>query len=880
MGNVCPFQIQCGDSFINRCWDCTSGQAEYICQLEHNLEALQIAREELRELKDDVIRRLGIEEGGNMKRREQVQGWLLRVEAKITEVDELIGDGPQEIQKLCLGGCCSKNLKSSYTFGRRVVRGLQDVAALKSKGDFEVFVERSAREPVIERPIEPTAGLEGMLDRVWNCLIEEAIGLVGIYGMGGVGKTTLLTRINNKFLDTPHDFDVVIWVVVSKDLRLEKVQEEIAKKIGLSNDGQWQHKSFSEKAAEIFQVLRKKKFVLLLDDIWKRVELKDVGVPIPKTQNRSKIVFTTRSRAVCSYMEAEQKIKVEPLAWEKAWELFQEKVGVDTLDADPDIPNIAEEVARECAGLPLALITVGRAMACKKTPQEWRYAVEVLRVSASNMQVMGDEVFPILKFSYDSLPNYKIKSCFLYCTLYPEDYKISKDELIEHWMCENFWDEGHNQVDAFNEGYNIIGMLVHACLLEHEGSSVKMHDVIRDMALWITCEVEKEEHKYLVQAGAQSSKAPEIERWRGKKRVSLMENNIEQLTEVPRCPDLVTLFLCGNGCFRSIPDDFFQFMNALTVLDVSETALKFLPNGISGLVALQYLNLSRTKIKQLPPELMALRKLKYLNLEHNYDLHSIPSKMMSGFPLLQVLRMFSCGVVCHVQDEGAIYVETLLLLKHLKVLSFTIRHAYVLHRFLTSHKLLSCTQALSLQDLRDPEFSSSTDMQPKNAAAQALGGLRNPARLRKRNFDRLRHVDVTRCLLLQDLTWLILAPNLTELYVSKCENLEEIISSAKLGAILDKDENLNPFPRLKVLKLYQLLRLKSIYWNALPFPFLQEITVIDCPLLQKLPLNNESARGQVVIIEAEKHWWDSVQWENEASKTAFQFCFQDLGRRS
>ncbi|KAF2302571.1 hypothetical protein GH714_037823 [Hevea brasiliensis] len=849
MGNICPCQFQCGDSFINRCWDCTSGQAEYICQLEDNLEALQIAREELRELKEDVIRRLGIEEGGHMKRLEQVQGWLLRVEAKITEVDKLIQDGPQQIQKLCLGGCCSKNLKSSYIFGKRVARRLQNVVDLKSKGDFKVLVERSAGEPVIERLIEPTMGLEGMLDKVWNCMIEEEVGLVGIYGMGGVGKTTLLTQINNKFLDTPHDFDVVIWVVVSKDLRLEKVQEEIAKKIGLSND------------------------------IWKRIELKDVGVPLSKRQNRSKILFTTRSKAVCSNMEAEKIIKVEPLVWEKAWELFQEKVGADTLGADPDIPGVAEDVARECAGLPLALITIGRAMACKKMPQEWRYAVEMLRKSASNMQGMEDEVFPILKFSYDNLPNYKVKSCFLYCTLFPEDYKISKDGLIERWICEKFWDDGVNQVDEFNEGYTIIGMLVHACLLEDDGSSVKMHDVIRDMSLWIACEVEKEEHKYLVQAGAQLTKAPEMERWRGTKRLSLMENNIEQLTEVPRCPDLLTLFLCGNGYFKSIPDDFFQFMNALTVLDLSETTLKFLPNGISKLVSLQYLNLSRAKIKELPSELMALKKLKYLNLEHNYDLHSIPRKMMSGFPLLQVLRMFSCGVVCYVQDEDAINVERLMLLKHLKVLSITIRHAIVLHRFLTSHKLLSCTQALSLQDLMDAEFSSSTNMLLQKAKTQAPDGLHNPARLRKRSFDRLRHVDVTRCLQLQDLTWLILAPNLTELYVSKCENLEEIISFGKLGKVMDKEENLSPFPRLKVLKLYQLLRLKSIYWNALSFPFLEEITVIECPLLRKLPLNTESAKGKVVI-EADKHWWDSVQWDDEASKTAFQSGFQDLGRRS
>ena len=71
-----------------------AGQAVYICQLEDNLEALKIASEELRESKDDLIQKLSIEEGKWMKRLKQVQGWVSRTEAKITEVDDLIKVGP------------------------------------------------------------------------------------------------------------------------------------------------------------------------------------------------------------------------------------------------------------------------------------------------------------------------------------------------------------------------------------------------------------------------------------------------------------------------------------------------------------------------------------------------------------------------------------------------------------------------------------------------------------------------------------------------------------------------------------------------------------------------------------------------------------------
>ncbi|KAM1717384.1 hypothetical protein ACFX11_025223 [Malus domestica] len=95
-------------------------------------------------------------------------------------------------------------------------------------------------------------------------------------------------------------------------------------------------------------------------------------------------------------MGAHKKIKVECLAWDKAWTLFPEKVGDGTLYIHPDIPTLAEVVAKECDGLPLALITVGRAMAGKKTPREWSHGIQVLKRSASELSGMGDEVFPLL----------------------------------------------------------------------------------------------------------------------------------------------------------------------------------------------------------------------------------------------------------------------------------------------------------------------------------------------------------------------------------------------------------------------------------------------------------------------------------------------------
>eukprot|EP00262_Sarcandra_glabra_P012017 TRINITY_DN2996_c0_g1_i3.p1 TRINITY_DN2996_c0_g1~~TRINITY_DN2996_c0_g1_i3.p1 ORF type:complete len:114 (-),score=20.91 TRINITY_DN2996_c0_g1_i3:298-639(-) len=83
-------------------------------------------------------------------------------------------------------------------------------------------------------------------------------------------------------------------------------------------------------------------------------------------------------------MKARKKIKVECLAQEEAWNLFLDNVGEEAMNCHPDIPTLAEIVAQKCGGLPLALITIGRAMASKKTPQEWKHAITVLGESASD----------------------------------------------------------------------------------------------------------------------------------------------------------------------------------------------------------------------------------------------------------------------------------------------------------------------------------------------------------------------------------------------------------------------------------------------------------------------------------------------------------------
>ncbi|KAK0596959.1 hypothetical protein LWI29_020525 [Acer saccharum] len=805
-----------------------------------------------------------------MKRTGQVQGWLSRVQAAENQVAELQKLKDEETQKLCLGGYCSNNCKSSYNFGKRVHKMLQELTTLKTEGDFKNVAEKMPEDPVDEMPIHPTIiGLQSTFDKVWSCLGDQQAGIIGLYGMGGVGKTTLLTQINNKFRDTPNDFDVVIWVVVSKDQKLEMIQETISKKIGLWDDS-WKTKRLEEKALDIFKVLSQKRFVLLLDDIWERVDLMELGVPLPSPKISSKIVFTTRFNEVCGHMDARKQFKVECLAPEEAWKLFQMKVGRD-LDNDPDILQVAKLVAKECDGLPLALITIGRAMACKKTVEEWNHAIQILKKSAFEFSGM-EVVYSRLKFSYDSLASDTLRSCLLYCSLFPEDYEIEKRDLIDFWIGEGFFDE-------YEVGYSIIGDLLRACLLEEgDYDGLKMHDVIRDMALWIACEIEKEKGKFLVQTSVGLTEAPETEKWEGVKRMSLMRNRIENLSEIPSCPHLSTLFLNENS-LKMINNDFFRFMPSLKVLNLSSNGLIEFPLGISRLVSLQHLDLSYTKIKELPEELKALANLRCLNLGRMHYLHRVPRRLISSLAKLRIFKLtwyrWDLGPVGDnvLYSGGEYLVEELLCLKYLKALSVELKGSCALGEFLKSQKLRNCTRFLQLKGLEESlDVVSLTGMKHLYTLAIYRYGLEElkidycPGEIQKIResncFHSLGKVKIHGCIKLRDATWLVFAPNLKNIIISCCGDMEEVISVEKCGQVKDEIESLNPFAKLKYLRLLDLIRLKSIYWKPLPFPHLKLIKASFCPSLEKLPLDFNNVKERKIDFDLDPHLSEELERED------------------
>uniref|UniRef100_A0A2N9FDV0 Uncharacterized protein n=1 Tax=Fagus sylvatica TaxID=28930 RepID=A0A2N9FDV0_FAGSY len=346
--------------------------------------------------------------------------------------------------------------------GKLAFKKIGEMEELYQRG---VFIDSLVVDPpvshgeILSTPIlvgESTA--ERIKEKIWACLLDDDdVRKIGVYGMGGIGKSTVMEHINNSLLKESNKFDYVIWVIVSKPFNVIQLQHDIARKLDLDLR---EVEHVKERAAKLKAKLEdKKRYVLILDDMWEAFPLEKVGIPEPTSSNGCKLVLTTRLLDVCLGMNC-KNIKMELLSKEEAQNLFLDKLGRDVFNS-PNLKAIAEEVLERCAQLPLAIVTIaGKA-----------------------------EVFKILEFSYERLKDEKLQQCLLHCALYPEDFKIEKPELIEHLIDEGIIERRNSRQAEFDRGYSMLNKLENACLLEggieenDKERFVKMHDLVRDMVL-------------------------------------------------------------------------------------------------------------------------------------------------------------------------------------------------------------------------------------------------------------------------------------------------------------------------------------------------------------------------------------------------------------
>ncbi|PIA55369.1 hypothetical protein AQUCO_00800254v1 [Aquilegia coerulea] len=424
-------------------------RCKHMINPKKDIKKLIIVKTELIALKDDVNGKLHT---ARIDRGEVpthvVESWLKNVQ-RILEDTKLI-EGEFKTSKRCLNGvlpkCCS-----NFNLGQRISELIMEGNTLTRKGSDLLKETLTWQVPKVgdELPAQKLVGettAQKSLEKVWDLLMDGESRVVGVYGMGGIGKTKMAMAIYNRILEKSNQFDKIIWVTLSKARDIPGLQIDIAKKVDLDLSNEQDE---IERMGKLHEALKRRKRILFIfDDMWQEFPLGEIGIPEPTTDNGCKVLITTRKKEVCNKMGCRAGIvKVETLTEEEAWELFLDKVD----ELTPEVMSTAKLVAKECSGLPLAIITVAAAMRGNADLGDWTVALNDLRNFSNRIIDSEDIVFERLKFSYDRLPNEKLKQSFLCCALYPEDYKILARELVDFWIMDGMV-EGRSRQDELLEG--------------------------------------------------------------------------------------------------------------------------------------------------------------------------------------------------------------------------------------------------------------------------------------------------------------------------------------------------------------------------------------------------------------------------------------------
>ncbi|XP_042032828.1 probable disease resistance protein At4g27220 [Salvia splendens] len=585
-----------------------------IKEFELNLKALQKNLKSLGAKASDIEEEIKNSElSGRKKRKREVEEWLEEVRSIENQVVELGTQVESEgfIVRLMDGELPAKLndevdelIEQSRYFGKLVLN------VCGSKPLTNMMVGEAFNEN---------------LETILELLDSGQVSSIGVYGMGGVGKTTLAKHIHNRFLQ--HSRGRVIWVTVSQEFSVTTLQDKIARFIGVDLVGEDNKDIRAERLHTTLSQM--KNSVLIFDDVWENIDLLKVGCPI--SVECCRLIITTRSLEVCRQICCQKVFQVKTLHHHEAWELFRETLR-NEIELDSSAEEIARSVAKLCGGLPLGIVTVAGSMRGERAIHTWRNAYAELKERVSGNDGMGDgDVYKVLRYSFDRLSrNHHIQNnefntlqqCFLHCALYPEDEEIMREHLVREFISGGLVDERKTRTEQIERGHSILDKLVNACLLEscadHDEfgrptERVKMHVLVRGMALKIC------EGKYMVRTGGDLKRIPKEAEWaKDLEKVSFMNNGIRRIEEgiSPDCPKLSTLLLRDNVCLEFIPDSLFSKMQGLRTLDLCYTNITKLPKSICAIQSLKALLLEWCDRLENVPYLGEMTELRELNLSH------------------------------------------------------------------------------------------------------------------------------------------------------------------------------------------------------------------------------------------------------------------------
>ncbi|GKV50729.1 hypothetical protein SLEP1_g57427 [Rubroshorea leprosula] len=481
---------------------------------------------------------------------------------------------------------------------------LRGQTCLRQHQKTDSFLDNST---VFEREVD----VSRILSLLRDLRSQHPISGVSIVGMAGIGKTTIAKSIYMKAKEEKL-YDLAAWVCVSEDFNDQIILGEMSEHFGC---GAAPRNSINALLENLAKKLENKTFLLILDDVWnedpdKGEHFSSCLLKILKT-NGSSVVITTRSGKVASAMKPVpiEHYDMERLSDDVCWLIIKEKSLRSSTETSitPDLEAIGQDIARKCRGLPLVASVIGGTLSHRTSADEWK---DIRDDKAWNLNSRdGDKILSILKISFNRLTS-PLKKCFSYCSIFPKDFVIEKEDLVQLWMAQGFLyqpnESSETMEDVGNDYFN--GLLSNSLFqdVRRDGHgniiSCKMHDAVHDLSLSVS-----KGETLVWETGCIIDQDAKIRHLRVK------HDKNEHPPIIPRAvaQRLHSLFLEEVDVFISSASD----LKSLRALKIVGATGGRLPSTLGKLKHLKYLDLSRSRIETLPKSFLTLYKLQTCRLK-------------------------------------------------------------------------------------------------------------------------------------------------------------------------------------------------------------------------------------------------------------------------
>ncbi|XP_030943705.1 TMV resistance protein N-like [Quercus lobata] len=296
--------------------------------------------------------------------------------------------------------------------------------------------------------------VENLLD-----IKSNDVHVVGIHGLGGIGKTTIAKAVYNRVADLFEGSSFLMNVRENSrtDHKIIKLQEKLLSEILGSKE--FEVHSTSKGINVIKDRLSSKKILLILDDVDKLGQVENFLRKCDWLANGSRVIITTRDKHVLATLEIDSLIyEVVQLDRHEALQLFS-KCAFNKDKPEADYLQLTNQFICYTNGLPLALQTVGSDLRGRNIRQ-WESELEKYK------NIPNKEIQKILKVSFDGLDKNE-QDIFLDIACFFKG--LSKNYVVDILAgCNLYPDSG-------------IPKLIDMCLISVEFDNLWMNDLLQQM---------------------------------------------------------------------------------------------------------------------------------------------------------------------------------------------------------------------------------------------------------------------------------------------------------------------------------------------------------------------------------------------------------------